>query len=86
MTQNITRNPTQNPTRNPTRNPNSPNPNSPNPNSPKPNSPGLSGMGWTDAAEMLNVRLAMIGFVLAIATELLTGQGVIAQIQALLPK
>jgi hypothetical protein len=43
-------------------------------------------MGWTDAAEMLNGRLAMIGFVLAIATELLTGQGVIGQIQALLPK
>jgi hypothetical protein len=43
-------------------------------------------MGWTDAAEMLNGRLAMLGFVLAIATELLTGQGVIGQIKALLPK
>jgi hypothetical protein len=76
MTQNITRNPIGNPTRNPTR----------NPNNPRLNSPGLSGMGWTDAAEMLNGRLAMVGFVLAIATELLTGQGVIGQIQALLPK
>jgi hypothetical protein len=43
-------------------------------------------MGWNDAAEMLNGRLAMLGFVLAIATELLTGQGVIGQIQSLLPK
>jgi hypothetical protein len=43
-------------------------------------------MGWTDAVEMLNGRLAMVGCVLAIATELLTGQGVIGQIQALLPK
>ena len=72
MTQNITRNSIRNPIR--------------NPNSPRLNSPGLSGMGWTDAAEMLNGRLAMLGFVLAIATELLTGQGVIGQIQALLPK
>jgi hypothetical protein len=67
---------TQNITRNPTR----------NPNNPRLNSPGLTGMGWNDAAEMLNGRLAMLGFVLAIATELLTGQGVIGQIQSLLPK
>ena len=74
MTQNITRNLARNPTTNPS------------PNRPRLNSPGLSGMGWTDAAEMLNGRLAMLGFVLAIATELLTGQGVIGQIQAFLPK
>jgi hypothetical protein len=43
-------------------------------------------MGWTDSAEMLNGRLAMVGFVLAIVTELLTGQGVIGQIQSILPK
>ena len=57
-----------------------------NPTRSRLNSPGLSGMGWTDAAEMLNGRLAMVGFILAIATELLTGEGVIGQIQALLPK
>jgi hypothetical protein len=68
------------------RNPNSPNPSRSNQNSLRLNGPGLSGMGWTDAAEMLNGRLAMVGFVLAIATELLTGQGVIGQIQAFLPK
>jgi hypothetical protein len=41
--------------------------------------------GWTDAAERWNGRLAMLGFVIALATELLTGQGVIHQLSALFP-
>jgi hypothetical protein len=41
--------------------------------------------GWTEGAERWNGRLAMLGFVIALATELLTGQGVIHQISALLP-
>ena len=31
-------------------------------------------------AERLNGRLAMLGFVIGVATELLTGQGILAQI------
>jgi hypothetical protein len=33
--------------------------------------------GFTISAENLNGRLAMIGFVAALATELVTGQGVL---------
>ena len=42
--------------------------------------------GWTEASERWNGRLAMLGFVIALATELLTGQGVIHQITALLDR
>jgi len=42
--------------------------------------------GFTAEAELLNGRLAMLGFVIAIATELLTGSGVAHQLQALLPQ
>lgn len=41
--------------------------------------------GFTDQAERWNGRLAMLGFVIALATELLTGQGVIDQLRALWP-
>ena len=33
--------------------------------------------GFTGAAENLNGRMAMIGFVAAVITELVTGQGVV---------
>jgi hypothetical protein len=36
--------------------------------------------GFTGFAENWNGRLAMLGFVIGIATEVLTGQGVLAQI------
>ena len=42
--------------------------------------------GWTSTAELWNGRLAMLGFVSAIATELLTGQGVMQQLRSLLPQ
>jgi hypothetical protein len=45
----------------------------------------LHQLGWNDRAERWNGRLAMLGFVIALATELLTGQGVIAQLRALWP-
>ena len=45
----------------------------------------LQHWGFTEQAERWNGRLAMIGFVLALATELLTGQGVIQQLSGLLP-
>ena len=41
--------------------------------------------GFTEQAERWNGRLAMLGFVLALATELLTGHGVIQQLRGLLP-
>ncbi|MDJ0706760.1 MAG: chlorophyll a/b-binding protein [Leptolyngbyaceae cyanobacterium MO_188.B28] len=44
-----------------------------------------SGIGFTDFAETWNGRLAMIGFVLALATEALTGQGILGQITSVLP-
>jgi hypothetical protein len=47
--------------------------------------PLLQHMGFTEQAERWNGRLAMLGFVIALATELLTGQGVIAQLRALWP-
>jgi len=37
-------------------------------------------LGFTDFAETWNGRLAMLGFVIGIATELLTGQGILSQI------
>ncbi|MFP4103983.1 chlorophyll a/b-binding protein, partial [Coleofasciculus sp.] len=36
--------------------------------------------GFTTFAETWNGRLAMLGFVIGIATELLTGQGILQQI------
>jgi hypothetical protein len=36
--------------------------------------------GFTSFAENWNGRLAMLGFVIGIATEVLTGQGVLTQI------
>ncbi|MBF2057826.1 MAG: high light inducible protein [Cyanobacterium sp. T60_A2020_053] len=37
-------------------------------------------LGFTTFAENWNGRLAMLGFVIGIATELLTGQGILAQL------
>ena len=37
-------------------------------------------LGFTDFAEIWNGRLAMLGFVIGIATEVLTGQGILSQI------
>jgi hypothetical protein len=39
-----------------------------------------SKFGFSDNAEILNGRLAMLGFVLGLVTELLTGQGILSQI------
>ena len=36
--------------------------------------------GFTSFAEAWNGRLAMLGFVIGIATELLTGQGILQQL------
>lgn len=36
--------------------------------------------GFTKFAEDWNGRLAMLGFVIAVATELLTGKGILAQL------
>ena len=40
---------------------------------------------FTEQAERWNGRLAMLGFVIGVATELLTGDGVLSQLQALWP-
>lgn len=37
-------------------------------------------LGFTQFAETWNGRLAMLGFVIGLATELLTGQGILSQI------
>lgn len=37
-------------------------------------------LGFTAFAETWNGRLAMLGFVIAVATELVTGKGVLAQL------
>ncbi|MEL6351426.1 MAG: chlorophyll a/b-binding protein [Cyanobacteria bacterium J06627_28] len=37
-------------------------------------------LGFTEFAETWNGRLAMIGFIAAIATEFATGKGILAQI------
>ncbi len=39
-----------------------------------------SGFGFNNFAETWNGRLAMLGFVIGIGTELLTGQGILSQI------
>lgn len=39
--------------------------------------------GFTAFSEQLNGRAAMFGFVLAIATEALTGKGIVGQVSAL---
>jgi hypothetical protein len=36
--------------------------------------------GFTEFAETLNGRLAMLGFAIGLATELMTGHGILAQI------
>lgn len=36
--------------------------------------------GFTQIAENWNGRLAMLGFVIGLATELMTGQGILSQI------
>ena len=36
--------------------------------------------GFTSFAETWNGRLAMLGFVIAVATELMTGQGILSQL------
>jgi hypothetical protein len=36
--------------------------------------------GFTDFAETWNGRLAMLGFAIGLATELLTGQGILSQL------
>ena len=41
--------------------------------------------GWSEQSELWNGRMAMLGFVIAIATELLTGAGVMGQLSSLLP-
>jgi Chlorophyll A-B binding protein len=37
-------------------------------------------VGFTQFAETWNGRLAMMGFVIGVATELLTGHGILSQI------
>ncbi|MBD2233761.1 chlorophyll a/b-binding protein [Phormidium tenue] len=39
-----------------------------------------SKFGFVDFAETWNGRLAMLGFVIGVATELLTGQGILSQV------
>ncbi len=36
--------------------------------------------GFTSFAETWNGRLAMLGFAIAVATELMTGQGILSQL------
>lgn len=42
--------------------------------------PSDAGWGFHERAEKLNGRMAMIGFVAALATELMTGEGLIRAI------
>lgn len=37
-------------------------------------------LGFTAFAEAWNGRLAMLGFIIAVATELMTGQGILGQL------
>ena len=37
-------------------------------------------LGFTQSSETWNGRLAMLGFIIGIATELLTGQGILSQL------
>ncbi|WP_008314069.1 chlorophyll a/b-binding protein [Leptolyngbya sp. PCC 6406] len=39
-----------------------------------------SKFGFVNFAETWNGRLAMLGFVIGVATEILTGQGILSQI------
>ena len=39
-----------------------------------------SKFGFSAFAEQLNGRLAMLGFVIGLGTELLTGQGILSQV------
>lgn len=39
--------------------------------------------GFTSFAETLGGRLAMVGFSLALITEIITGQGIVGQVAAL---
>ncbi|NEO30498.1 MAG: high light inducible protein [Symploca sp. SIO3C6] len=39
-----------------------------------------SKFGFTSFSEIWNGRLAMLGFVIGLATELLTGQGILQQL------
>ena len=43
-----------------------------------------SRVGFTQFAETWNGRLAMLGFVIGLSTELLTGQGVLSQLGLIL--
>jgi hypothetical protein len=36
--------------------------------------------GFTQFAETWNGRLAMLGFIIGIATEIMTGQGILSQV------
>ena len=45
----------------------------------------LNHWGFTEQAERWNGRLAMLGFVIGLITEWLTGQSVIAQLRILSP-
>ncbi len=42
--------------------------------------PATPRFGFVAFAELWNGRLAMVGFVLGLATELLTGQGILSQV------
>ena len=42
-----------------------------------------SQFGFTPYAELLNGRLAMLGFTLGVVTELLTGKGIVSQVLAI---
>jgi ferrochelatase len=46
----------------------------------QPVAPSQPRFGFVSFAETWNGRLAMLGFVIGLATELLTGQGIVAQI------
>lgn len=39
--------------------------------------------GFTDVSETINGRAAMIGFLLAVVTEAMTGEGIVGQVSAL---
>ena len=39
-----------------------------------------SGFGFSEFAETWNGRLAMLGFIIGIATEYVTGQGILSQL------
>lgn len=45
----------------------------------------MQSFGFKEQAERWNGRLAMLGFVIGLLTEIFTGQGVIAQLRILLP-